>query len=235
MIECPESCELLLKELLKKLVAYKIVSADFAQNAKTQFIKFLGVAKQEKQEFINFDKREDRLDKFLWKHVQNLGSSSDALKQLMQILLILSHGQAQVERGFSVNKQLLVENMHPSTLKAQRLVNDHMKFYKMTAESIEINSKMIMHVKMARTRYENERRERAREAVKSERDLKLEFINKDIDVINKQIVSFKDTIESMRVSSDEFAMQAEKAKPDEMKVLITKSNALKRAAVEKKC
>ena len=38
------------------------------------------------------------------------------LWKLFKILLILSHGQAQSERGFSVNKNLFVEHQHTTTL-----------------------------------------------------------------------------------------------------------------------
>ena len=36
--------------------------------------------------------------------------------------MILSHGNANVERGFSVNSEYLVENMKNETLIAQRLI-----------------------------------------------------------------------------------------------------------------
>ena len=42
------------------------------------------------------------------------------------MLLIRYHGQAQVERGFSVNSQLLVENLNNDSLIAQRIISDHM-------------------------------------------------------------------------------------------------------------
>ena len=40
------------------------------------------------------------------------------------MLLILSLGNAAVESGFSVNKELLVENMEEDTIVAQRIVFD---------------------------------------------------------------------------------------------------------------
>jgi hypothetical protein len=39
-------------------------------------------------------------------------------------LLILSHGQATVESGFSVNEKILIENMKEKSLIAQRLTCD---------------------------------------------------------------------------------------------------------------
>ena len=47
------------------------------------------------------------------------------LFKVVQLLLVLSHGQASVERGFSVNKELEVENLANQSLVAQHLVCDH--------------------------------------------------------------------------------------------------------------
>ena len=36
----------------------------------------------------------------------------------------MSHGQATVERGFSVNKEVLVENLSERSFIAQRIIHD---------------------------------------------------------------------------------------------------------------
>ena len=41
--------------------------------------------------------------------------------RLVERLLLLSHGQATVERGFSVNKQCTAENLLKKSLKGKRL------------------------------------------------------------------------------------------------------------------
>ena len=65
-----------------------------------------------------------RLDTFLSVFLSS--PSYSHLFMVVKMLLILSHGQAQVERGFSVNSQLLVDNLHDESLIAQRIVSDHM-------------------------------------------------------------------------------------------------------------
>ena len=37
-----------------------------------------------------------------------------------KLLLTLSHGQFAVERGFSMNRDMLIENLHEETLVTQR-------------------------------------------------------------------------------------------------------------------
>ena len=68
------------------------------------------------------------------------------LWKLFKILLILSHGQAQVEHGFSVNKNLLVENQHTTTLTAQRIIHDHMVYHELESSNLTIMAKLLSHV-----------------------------------------------------------------------------------------
>ena len=80
--------------------------------------KFLKVVKENKSEFSEFNKRDQRLDTLLWNFL--LGSTKyESMCEVFKIILILSHGQAQVERGFSENSELLVENLHTESLIAQ--------------------------------------------------------------------------------------------------------------------
>ena len=68
-------------------------------------------------------------------------------------LLIPSHGQAQVECGFSTNAVLRKENENTETLIAQRINHDHMKFQKHQPHTIKITIKLQDHVKQAQGRY----------------------------------------------------------------------------------
>ena len=43
-------------------------------------------------------------------------------KKVLKIVLTLSHGQAEVERGFSLNKEVSVENLLEGNLMARRLL-----------------------------------------------------------------------------------------------------------------
>lgn len=49
----------------------------------------------------------------------------EKLWAISKILLLLSHGQASVERGFSVKRQIETENMCNETYIAQRIICDY--------------------------------------------------------------------------------------------------------------
>ena len=52
-------------------------------------------------------------------------SSHSNLWSIVRILLLLSHGQATVERSFSADKEVESENLAEETFTAQRLVCDY--------------------------------------------------------------------------------------------------------------
>ena len=152
----------------------------------------------------------------------------------MKILLILSHGQAQVERGFSTNTKLLVENQSKESLIAQRSIHDHMIFHKLRPGTIKITANLQNHVKQARGRYFTSQKERSLNSVKSVRAEKLKSITDEIMNINQNIVQAEASIKAMKQSADEYLFEAEnKETVTELKNLISKSTALKRAAEEK--
>ena len=68
-------------------------------------------------------------------------------------LFTLSHGQSQVERGFSINKEIVIENLHSSSLSAQRIVYDYLKASEKNIHDIEITNKMLTSCKSSHLRY----------------------------------------------------------------------------------
>ena len=66
-------------------------------------------------------------------------------------MLILSHGNATVESGFSVNSDLLVENMNEDSIVAQRVVYDELRAKGFDISSVEINQTMMRKVRSACT------------------------------------------------------------------------------------
>ena len=52
--------------------------------------------------------------------------------------MILSHGQSSLERGFSINKEILDNNLQKKSLISQRLIYDHF-----TSENIVLREYII--------------------------------------------------------------------------------------------
>ena len=142
MVECSEASELIFEKLLAKLVEYKKILPSLADQAKYEFSHFVGtLVKENRDEFFAFRKETDQLDEFFWRYISSKDQSR-SLRKVLQITLILSHGQAQVERGFTTNKQLLDDNMSSDTLVAQRIIHDHMLSHNIKPHQIETSSRL---------------------------------------------------------------------------------------------
>ena len=76
------------------------------------------------------------------------------------MLMILSHGQATFERGFSVNGKFLVENLHTESLIAQRHIHDHMRSYDLQAHDLDITRELLDSASSVRKRYFQSQKER---------------------------------------------------------------------------
>jgi hypothetical protein len=215
------------------LVSREVVNATLADKAKSQYHKLLSsVVRERKPEFFNFIKEDQRLDTFLISCVS--GSRFTELAKVFRILLILSHGQAQVERGFSTNGKLIVENQNVESLIAQRVIHDHMIFHKEQPHSIKITAKLQNSVRQARGKYFNSQKERSLSSLKSLRDEKAQELNEEIGSMNKTISLTEQSIKSMRATADDYVFQAEiESDLGEMKNFVAKASALKRGAEEK--
>ena len=80
------------------------------------------------------------------------------------------HGQSEVERGFSVNKKLLAENLKTKSLVALRRIKDHMNFLELSPESIKISSELIRSVTEAHRRYQDELQKQRRVKTESQKN-----------------------------------------------------------------
>ena len=74
--------------------------------------------------FKSFKRSEDSLDQFYFERLKV--PTESFLGKLLQALFVLHNGQAEVERGFSINKGLLEKNMKEETITSRRRIKDYM-------------------------------------------------------------------------------------------------------------
>jgi hypothetical protein len=112
-----------------------------------------------------------RLDTIYYSILGNEKKFSD-LWNVVKMCLIFSHGNASVESGFSINKALLIENLHEDTIVNQRIVYDVVQ-HAGEVESILIDGNLLQFARHARANYkrsleENRCRVNAEQKVKEE-------------------------------------------------------------------
>jgi hypothetical protein len=138
-------------ELAQILHDKKRVTASIADKARAQFSNLCHTASSDLRDRFNFGP-DDRLDNFYARLLQSEEKYKE-LWHIVQLVLILSHGNADVEIGFSINGDMLVENLQEQSLVAQRSVYDCIKEAG-DVLSVDINKTMLQYVRGSRSRYE---------------------------------------------------------------------------------
>lgn len=133
-------------KLCLSLVEYRWISSTCADRAESSYKKFIkSEVVLEKMKSFTSDLRLDTLYmELLTAHIE--------FREVVKIVLILSHGNARVEAGFSVNKDALSENMSEDALVAHRIVYDSVQ-REGGLKNVVISSQMMKSVENAHSQY----------------------------------------------------------------------------------
>ena len=143
-------------DLVTELYDDKWLTILQAENAEKQYKElvnnndFLSEAKK-------FDIMNDRVDEFYSRILDS--SKTTELERVVRFVNIISHGNARVEGGFSINDDILLPNMAEETVVAQRIVYEGV--HKAGGPSnVEINGEMLKMVRNSHKLYEAERKKK---------------------------------------------------------------------------
>ena len=95
---------------------------------------------------------EKRLDEFYFKTMK-VGIRYPELSVVLKIILTLSHGQADVERVFSLNKGTLQTSIGENSIVSKRLVKDHMLTNGLKPHEMDFPQDFMASCRKARNRY----------------------------------------------------------------------------------
>ena len=137
---------------LQILLNGKWCSTEACDEIRTQFKGFVLEMKQNHlAEFLSFIMNIDRLDEFYWNYIKD--AKHTKVWEVFRIILTRLHGQAAVERVFSVNSKLLVENLQEKTLVASRFVYSSVKSDANHFSEFSFPPRLQKNVRPARMRY----------------------------------------------------------------------------------
>ena len=115
-----------MKDLTQILFEKGAITATVADKCSSQINELCTKATTDLRLKFSGYSRCDRLDTFYYE-VIGQDFHFEELFSVVCLVLMLSHGNASVESGFSVNSDMLVENLHEDSLVAQRTVYDAVK------------------------------------------------------------------------------------------------------------
>ena len=115
---------------------------------------------------------------------------------VLKIVLTLFHGQADVECGFSLNKQLAVENMSKASLTAQRFVKYHVLLNDYHPHDMPIAKEVIRSNsnRNSNAAYKEAMKQKRESDKKAEKDQSLASIEEEITQLNLKKSSLEEDL-----------------------------------------
>nr|XP_033478456.1 uncharacterized protein LOC117254354 [Epinephelus lanceolatus] len=226
MFSDPDLCQERMKRLVQRFLQDNQLSG--GDMIVQQFGNFLSL-EAKAESFSSFQPVRTRLDVFLH---GLLHQSYPELWTFCKKLLLLSHGQATVERGFSVNKEVEADNMQEDTVVAQRMICDYVSVCGGVLK-VPLTKELLAAAASARSQYrlhlDQEKRKKESDTRREKRKVAEEYLEQ----LKKKKVTLSEVANSLEKDADKLAEQAEGHSGTLMAQLITKSNILRKRYKDK--
>ncbi|XP_048580627.1 uncharacterized protein LOC116610226 [Nematostella vectensis] len=230
MASNPEAATTRFSNVLQQLISHKMKSTHCCDIALQQYKAFLAdVERYSKEDFKSYQSSDKALDVFLAEYFHQKPQYAD-LWQTVKMLLILSHGQSCVERGFSDNKDIVSNNMHQDTLVGFRRAHSGVKSLECPIED-SITTELLTSCKYASNRYRQSLAEKKSIEAKTHKESLKRKVEEDIKQAKKKKQKLETTATALLKEADDLATNAE-MKGDFS--ILAKSNALRVKSKEKR-
>ena len=213
------------------IIKLRWIDAQCGDQVISQYRLFLeNDVKQYHERFTNFQREDGLLDEFFFSTCE-VDKNYKELSSVIEIILTLSHGQAAVERNFSLGKSFVVDNISETSIINKKLIKDHMFANKLTAATIHITREMHSYYKSARIKYEKHKEEEKKKKEKTEKDNQKGLIGQEIDSLKLLIAEKERTAQFLEAES--FTAMNDAENKNDM-AFVKKANSLKRSRDETK-
>ena len=150
------------------------------------------------------------MDTFFFEEL-NQQKTYESLWCTIQLLLTLSHGQAAVERGFSVNKEVLAPNLKAVSLTALHLIHDTISEGQIEISDYIITNELLTSCSHTSNRYRMYLMERQKEDQEPEKKIgKRKALQEELIAAKKRKTELQATAQKLVDSADMKAKEAEK-------------------------
>ena len=217
------------KRLLSVFMKLNILAANSCDRALAEFQEFLqNECKTHLNRLKSFNHKENRLDDLFFNY---LGIQKyKNLSYVIKIILTLSHGQAAVEWGFSVNKSIIRVNMKEESIVAKKIIRDYMIANSLKPHTVEISNKLILSCSTARQKYRQHNNETKKQEEKKKKESEKQLLTNEIIAYQKESDRLKETCEGLDKDFVRLVKEGEKKKDFDY---IYRATALKRKCDEK--
>ena len=151
------------------------------------------------------------------------------LWSVIKQLLLLSHGQATVERGFSCNKEVVADNLSQVALKARRVVLDHIHSVGGVGK-VEIDKKLLMSASSAWGRYDRYLSDQRKQKETEDKQLERKRLGEELTALQKKAKTASDEEKRLLQLADRLSFKAQEKRSFS---LIERSNDVRLSAKDK--
>ena len=179
--------------------------------------------------FLNFNPNISRVDSLFYNEIAN-NDKYTKLWAFVKKCMVVSHGQATVERGFSENKMVLETNMGEKTLVARRTIKDYIRYIG-GVEKFSISDELTKSCSLAHRRYKAYLEEKRTTVVKSG---KRKLAEEEVVGLKKRKVELEKNAAYLRTEYERKSDKADNVSTmKEQLALFTSANALRKCAKQK--
>ncbi|KAJ8048381.1 hypothetical protein HOLleu_00669 [Holothuria leucospilota] len=209
MVLYQRDCEIKFKRILVHFVNAKRLKEEECDVILREYSDFFEVVASSPSTYREFNPHKEgvRIDTFLFNNMGSKPEYSRLWQRVVKKVLMLSHGQASVERGFSFNKQLEVTNLKERSFIAQRTVVDHLRAVGGIL-SVSINQRLLMSAAAARQRYIGHLEDEKRKKETEQKEIKRKSKDSKLQELRKKKARFEEDSKALQASADEYAEKA---------------------------
>ena len=150
----------------------------------------------------SFNQNEQRVDDFYFNEMENWSDYSEYCN-ILGLVFVISHGEADIERGFSLNKNLLKQNREALTIRSQCKIKDYLLCNEIKLNTYTIPSKMLESVQLLWQMYDVYLQGNKSKIKQDEKQKQIALIEEDSGRINKRIELVNKTVSLL---DDEFIL-----------------------------
>lgn len=194
VMRTPKTARVRVQIALEALTNANFISDTACERIKTEYMELIQNCNVVKM-LEKFSRKRDSLDVFLMELCKEYKCSKDLI-EFIKIILVMFHGNAEVERSFSINKNFLIENLEEDSLIAQRSVYDYIESIGGHVKNVNISKDMIRDFRSASSKRQRALDEK-RESEDSEKKRRRE-IDEEIRVLKSRKVEVEESLDSTK-------------------------------------
>ena len=150
---------------------------------------------------------ETRLDDFFYRKLLVHKKYPD-LSEVLSIILTLSHGNSDVERGFSLNKGVQKVHVSEESIVSKRHVKDYMLSHDLQPHTIKISNELRKSCRQARSRYHHFLEEQKKQKEKATQETAKELLSMEIEQLESKIAVLQRSTDELNKKFEEKFMEA---------------------------